>query len=252
MPKTRVVSYSELDALRQCPLKRHLAYTERWVLPTTSPALNKGKLWHEVLELHYRSLMEHPLEAAEGLVRGLIEQAECDEELRELMHWMYSGYVECYGAEQEWEVLHVEYPVEEWLRNARGNRTHFRIKGKVDLLVRDHSSGGGLWVVDHKSCKNLPKDRNYDFDDQFAIYTWLLKQKGLDIRGVIHNACRTEKLKTRTMTMKERFARHLTVRTDKELETMTLEALAEFRQGDHKATSEGDLPQRRPDRKSVV
>ncbi len=46
----RVVSFSELATFRQCPHKWEKAYKERWVSPTEGPALQKGKLFHAVLE----------------------------------------------------------------------------------------------------------------------------------------------------------------------------------------------------------
>jgi hypothetical protein len=46
---THTVSYSELDAIRQCRLKAHLAYKERWQPETISAALTRGKLFHAVM-----------------------------------------------------------------------------------------------------------------------------------------------------------------------------------------------------------
>ena len=53
----RIVSWSELDALKQCPMKHHLAYEERWTGPETSKALAIGSLFHKVMEAHYGELM---------------------------------------------------------------------------------------------------------------------------------------------------------------------------------------------------
>lgn len=243
---THVVSYSELDAIRQCRLKAHLSYQERWRPETVSAALSRGKLFHAVLEAHY---------SAKGVTLGgsggeqtvgpwdVLAAAE-DEEEAELVHWMYDGYIERYEDDSHWEILAVEHRVEDWLRAPNGRRSAFKLKGFVDLLVKDHSAGGGLWVVDHKSARELPKQKALDFDDQFGLYIWLLRKQGLDVRGCIYNACRTNKLK-RDMTLDERFRREYTVRTDTELETMAAEALVTF-QDAYRGTKTDTLPPRSP------
>jgi len=232
MAKTKVVSYSELDALRQCRLKHQLAYKERWVGPTTSAALERGSLFHEVMELHYRRLKEGIKPA--GIVQevqtsGLLSDPHTggSSEMQDLVAWMYTGYVEHYGGDEDWEIIDVEFKVEEWLPTPWGTRSSFRLKGRIDVLVRDNSAGGGLWVVDHKTCKRLPRGKDLDLDDQMGIYTYLLRRGGLDIRGTIYNSVRTEKL-VRPMSAGERFQRALTVRGDRELETMATEAYETF------------------------
>ena len=169
------------------------------------------------------------------------------------VRWMYEGYLEAYGDDPEWEILAVELRVEEWLRLPNGRRSQFKLKGFADLLIKDHSAGGGIFIVDHKTCRELPKQKQLDFDDQFGLYTWLLRKQGYDVRGVIYNACRTNKLK-REMGLKERFKRELTVRSDRELETMVGEALATFQSAyaqtkGNKSVSPvgGTLPPRSPD-----
>jgi len=220
---THTVSFSELDAIRQCELKAHLSYRERWQPEEIAPALSRGRLWHSVMEIHYLNKCDPLVDDPWGV---LAEAGDTDD--AELCRWMYEGYLECYGDDPDWEVIAVEQKVEDWLRLPSGRRSQFKVKGFVDLLVRDHSAGGGLFIVDHKSARELPKGKQLDFDDQLGIYTWLLRRQGLDIRGAIHNTARTYKLK-RPMELKERFSRTLTVRSDRELEIMVGEALEKFR-----------------------
>lgn len=234
---TKVVSYSEIDAYRQCRLKHQLSYLERWQSDTTAPALSRGTLFHSVMEAHYGKLRqlrsefpdEERAEWAEDLflaVAPLLHEegtgAQTDEQ--ELVQWIYQGYVDLYGTDEDWEIVGIEVPLEEWLPNENGNRTSFKLAGTVDLIVRDGSAGGGLWIVDHKTCKNLPKDLELDLDDQAALYMYLLRRHGMNIRGHIRNAIRSERLKTREMDWRERFARPITARLDAELETIALEA----------------------------
>lgn len=239
----KLVSHSELDTYRQCEHKHMLAYDERWQLPKDSilqsPALSRGTLYHLIMETHY------------GLIKRLREEYGAKptsedltlaiapflyEELTgeyvehgEICEWMYRGYVDHYGLDPEWEIVEVERKFELRLPAESGRPSRITLKGTVDLLVIDHSAGGGLWIVDHKTCKNLPKDLEIDLDDQAAVYMYLLRKRGLNIRGHIRNAVRTEKLKTREMEPKERFLRRLSVRTDEELKTMATEAMQKMR-----------------------
>jgi hypothetical protein len=285
------VSWSELDALRQCQYKHQLAWLERWRPTRESPALLRGRIMHQVLSCHYGTQRRIPLRqlwlsgepvgrvsaGADGgpgddlglaLLDPQLAQAEADpdeamltvpglleeytsllgslNELRavdhdrseeKLLEWMYRGYVEQWGGDSDWEVVGVEVPFSLWLPTEKGTRSTFRLKGRIDLLVRWK---GGLWIVDHKTGRELPKERDLDLDDQMGLYTYLLRRTGLDIRGVIYNAIRTNQLQ-RAMTMDERFSRTITVRGEHELETMAVEALRQFRAG-HRPRHGVDAP----------
>lgn len=228
MAKTHTFSYSELDAYRQCRHKHQLAYRERWGKETDSPALLRGSLFHSVLQAHYNELRlggrgglpERPSPLLAGLDVVVKAEAEGNEHA-ELVEWIYRGHTELYGYDPQWEIVEVEKRFEIWLPTDRGTRSSLKLKGFVDLVVRWR---GDLWVVDHKTCKNLPKDRETDLDDQMGLYVYLLRRAGLPIRGAIMNYCRTERLKTREMDADERFRRILTFRTDAELETIMREA----------------------------
>lgn len=238
MAKTRVVSYSELDSYRQCRLKHQLGYVERWKPGEEAAALSRGRLFHEVLELHYRILMEAQQEGVRvtldyiqermddsGLLYDLMTGDETEEQ--QLVRWIYEGYRDTYILDDDWKIAGVEVPLEAWLPTASGTRSSFRLKGKVDLVVRDMTAGGSLWIVDHKTCRNLPKQKDLDLEDQMALYIYLLRQQGHDIRGAIYNNCRTQKLK-RAMTPDERFSRPLTVRTEKEVANVAVEVYETF------------------------
>lgn len=250
---SQTVSYSEIDTYRQCRLKHQLSYIERWRQTGEEPeALARGTLFHSVMERHYKVLKEardpnsevgqyyrrlrsekSPEEVRTALAEDLYlgaapmlytEGTGEQNERQELVEWIYRGYVDTYNVDRDWEVMEVEFPLAFWLPSEGGGRSSTKLAGTVDLIVRWN---GGLWIVDHKTCKDLPKPSRKDFDleDQTAIYAYLLKQHGWDVRGAIYNFCRTTKLKTREMGADERFLRHLTVRSDAELERCALEAM---------------------------
>jgi hypothetical protein len=172
----------------------------------------------ELIELRYQ-------------VRSLLADEYTGEqtETQEIVEWMAKGYQAHYGVDEDWEIVEVEQKVEEWLPTLTGGRSSFRLKGTLDIVVRDRSAGNGLWIVDYKTGKNLPKDKEIALDDQFALYQWLKMRQGMDIRGIIYQAVRTERLKTREMAPDERFKRIYTTRTQTELDTIVEEAYRQFR-----------------------
>lgn len=249
---TRLVSWSELDSLRQCPMKHDLGYRQRWVGDNVSPALAKGSLWHAVLEAHYVAVMalqkaarfnvshrpslSHQAGAVAEAVKPLLYDSRgLQTETQELIEWMYRGYVEQYGLDDDWEIVAVEHAAQIWLPTPRGTRSSFRFKMKMDLIVRILvNNRPTLWVVDHKSCKDLPSQKMLELDDQFGLYTWGMRQLGKKILGTIHSSARTQRNKDperHPQTLDSRFGRFLMQRTPAELDTLAVEAYKDFRAG---------------------
>jgi len=243
------ISWSEIDTYRQCPHKHDLTYKQRWVGKTTSPSLMKGSLWHKVLEGHYRWLMEHP-----GDLVGARRQAEQwwrewstewggdDGDIAELVWWMYEGYVEMYGADDDWIIRGVEQKLEVPLRTASGQRSRFVLKMQIDLIIRTRK-GNKLWIIDHKSGADLPGRKNLDMADQFSFYIWGMRELRHPVFAGMWNAARTRRLKTRETPLSERFSRPPLSRTDFELSTVASEAYATAR----KAYAAGAIAERHPD-----
>ncbi len=203
--------------------------------PTTSRALAVGSLWHLVEETHYRTLQtaqlvksadtnwDDVLEEAAFAAGEIILTACGDDEYRDLVKWMYDGYVECYDIDRKWTIKAIEHAAEIWLPTAAGGRSAFKIKMKIDLIAHEWAANR-LWVVDHKSGRDLPKQKDLDLDDQFGLYTWGMRKLGHPVFGQIHNAARTYRLKTREMSMEERFLRTPMVRSEAELDCIATEA----------------------------
>ena len=230
-----VVSYSELDTFRQCPLKHHLGYKLRYRKPNVEgSALSRGSLWHEVLEIHYRELAARQStralsRAKKQVARHLTDPVTGERtEQQELIWWMYLGHVEAYGADEQWEILEVEYPFEVGLVEAEGDKPEIRFKGKMDLLVRDRATGK-VWIVDHKSGAELPSAKVIDIDDQFGLYLAATRTLGIAATGTIHSAARTRQLvgdKTgdKPTPLDKRFLRTISMRTDVELDNILMDA----------------------------
>lgn len=234
MSSTITVSYSEIDTARQCLMKHELAYKLRWQSPTTSPALARGTLWHALLERHYLVLQKWQnvevgwdeeqirAELQANVMALLYDEGMRQTEEQELIEWMYTGYLELYGLDLPWKILAVEHAAEVYLPTPAGGRSRFKLKMKIDLIVKDEQ--GHLLCVDHKSGKDLPKQRVLDIDDQFGLYTWGLRQLGKKIFGAIHSAARTQRNVSKPQPLDERFSRTQLYRTDKELDIIAVEA----------------------------
>jgi hypothetical protein len=256
MPKTHTVSWSEIDTFRQCPFKHELAYKQRWSkTPEEGGPLSRGTLLHEVMEAHYLAMKLN--QDAKGTMPTVTESRVAEQmdtidvllgrrggvrtmqtEQQNLVEWMYEGYLAAFGYDQlEWEIVAVEYANEFWLPTVNGGRSNYKIKMKLDLIMRQRTTGQ-LWIWDHKSCKNLPTDKMLELNDQFGLYIWGLRQLGMEVRGAIHNACRTQRNKG-PMELAERFLRTPLYRTDEELNTIAVEAYKTARRA-WGATKEGE------------
>lgn len=237
-----IVSYSELDTFRQCPLKHALAYKARWKKPPKEDsALAKGSLYHKVMEQHFHIIKEEqqktlnrviPLDREKEVIdriRHVVKQMLTDHrtgeflsDVHDLIYWMWEGYVEKWGVNREWRIVAIEHHIQIPLLNEKGRPSRYHIKAKLDLIVLDIESHT-LWVVDHKSGAKLPTQMDLEIDDQFGLYTWMMRQIGKKVQGSIHMANRTQRNKS-FMPLDTRLAKTYMNRSDKELDNLALDA----------------------------
>lgn len=242
-----VISPSELDVMRQCPLRHSLLYGERWTkqIDDESHPLAFGTLWHSVLEAHYRAIQRQQKaahlqhgdwrkfdhDAAEGFACAealKVLDTVKDPEVKALLAWMYNGHLDMWGIDPQWQIVAVEHGGEVALPGPAGFATPltFRLKFKLDLVVKEE---GRFWIVDNKSCKDLPNRLNLDLDDQFGLYHWSGNRMGLKIFGTMHSAARKLQLKgdkdgSSPADLANRFRRTPLTRGKEELDTIALEA----------------------------
>lgn len=268
MGRKIVVSWSEIDCARQCPHKHELAYKERWQDEAKEGgALARGILWHEVMQAHYLFLkawregqildLPGPKLVSDDRVRNVLESQGYKAFMKEtqvgyalsrviepllypkagdqspdqsLIEWMYEGHLRMWALDEGWEIVAVEHGVEYPLYNVRDNITRFRLKTKIDLIVRAKTRGiPYLWLVDHKSGRDLPKGKDFDLMDQFALYEASMRRVGRNIFGTIHNAARTQRNKDDSLEaqpLDTRFKRHMMTRTPELLRQVELDCLA--------------------------
>lgn len=234
MPKTKV-SFSESDSWRQCHLKWQLGYGERWRSDEEAPALRRGTALHACMEYHYGVIKKHgdakkDVDAAvlAKIRETMVEKEMLDQEGADpLVEFMYDGYVDFYGADNAWEILATEIDFEVPLYNRDGSESEFVLHGRIDLIVRNRGTGK-IFVVDHKTCANLPTEKALDFDEQMAMYTIAGRRMGYKIHGAVYNAIRSKKL-VRPMTSEERFSRKVVTKTEFELQVVEHELVDTMR-----------------------
>ena len=251
-----ITSWSEISTFRMCPHKWSLAYLERWTTAVTSPALQKGTMMHAVLEEHYGAMRrvqrgKLPIESfskyVEKKINPLLYNESGDQnEVQDLVSWMYAGYLERYPIAQEmeeWEIIAVEHEAVVPLPNLLGRKSNFHLKMKMDLIAR-HRPSRKLYIWDHKTGANLPNDLDLAFNDQFGLYCWGMRQLGKPVWGAWYNALRTQRNKTDGQTIESRHSRTPLYRIDAELNTIATEAFLTIKRA--YAIKEG-LAERAPD-----
>lgn len=218
-----VVSWSELDAGRQCPHKHELAYKQRWVPPSVSRPLEVGKLGHAVLEAHFKTLQAGgSLPDAKQAAREVWLASGSD--YQQTIEWIYGRFVERYGASRNWKILGVEQE----LRLPLDDR--FILKIKLDLLLMDLVRQS-THILDWKFSSRLLSDRELAFDDQFGLYEAVMNRAGYPILSSIHGLCRTPQRGTPARgdpPLDDWFALTPLYRTPGEQEMLIQEALSDF------------------------
>lgn len=230
-----IVSYSELDSYRQCPLKHHLGYKKRWRGPVKSRALSVGSLTHEILEAYYLGIRDDEdwePKVSELLGRTFLDLGKRTED-QLLVEWIFDGYREMWENTDwsEWRVLEVEYEFKVPLPEPSGRPSRkLWLKGKVDLVML-HIPTSKIWIWDHKSGAQKPNQMSLEIDDQFGLYTWALRALGWPVVGSIHNYLKSAQLKgdvdgKKPSPLDARFGRTYLNRTTAELNALAADAWA--------------------------
>jgi RecB family exonuclease len=237
-------SWSELDTLRQCPMKWGLAYLERWQRATKSPALQRGTDWHQI-QATFWGLRQRgvPWNRASKLAwKEHCIPPDGTTQTREqlLLEWMLLGYAERWAGDQDWEILGVEIQHEVPITRS------LRLKVRADLIVRLRTTGR-IFLVDSKTGKELPTEQNMVLHPQFGLYTWALRRVGIPVWGSIHDGVRTQRNKVKPQPLDERFRRVLIHHTDEQLATLVRDASHDIESARRLATR----LERRADRRSL-
>lgn len=120
----------------------------------------------------------------------------------ELGKTMLLGYVEEYGEDKQWEVIHSEQSFQIDVPDPLDPSKVIVVQaGTWDAFVRDKVEKD-FWVIDHKTRKTFPSNWDfYDINDQAGTYLWvapevlthmgvITKKEAKKIQGLIFNALR--------------------------------------------------------------
>jgi hypothetical protein len=243
------ISFSELASWRKCQYQHWLKYRRRLTPIVMGAPLVRGIAWDEIMNQHYTGLMEaeaaganrlalldHPAWIARrNIIAGLVEPSEGDgiqtKELKELLHWMYLGYLERYGSDSQWSVLAVQHKglARLWQVSTPTGIVDIRLKVIIDLIVRTRGRRPQVLSVDHKSTSSIGHNRDTDMDDQQGLYDWFVQTQdiwpGEPVKGTLLNYALARKNKQKPQLLEERFVRMDATRTPVELQNIAADAV---------------------------
>lgn len=198
-----VVNHSMLKTFRRCPKQVEYKYGRQLLPRVDSKPLTRGKWFHALLEAHYSGGDWKKVHRAwcKRFSALFDEEKEMLGDLPNEMLRLMRSYLWHYAHEAEWKVLEIEKTIEAVLPDGT------KFKGKVDMLIENEY---GIWLVDHKTHKQIPKLLNRRLDTQSPAYLWACWENGLDVRGFIWNYVRTHPPSTPTVLKSgERFSKKL-------------------------------------------
>lgn len=190
------VSQSMTKCFRRCPLQFKYKYLDNLAPRVVSKPLTRGKWFHSLLETFYAPDEDMPA-GEEKLTweqvhkhmshkfSGLFDEEK--EELGDLpneMDTLMRSYLWHYHNDESWKVHEVEKTIEVPLPFLSG----VNLKLRLDMLVEDEY---GLWIVDHKTHKAIPKTTDRLLDIQSPLYVWAANQAGIPVSGFVWNYIRT-------------------------------------------------------------
>lgn len=190
-----VVSQSMAKQFKRCPLAAKYKYVDELSPRSVSKPLTRGKWFHTLLEEYYSPADDPNADRVgwEEAHRRMTHKFSLlfDEEKEELgdlpreMEQLMESYLWHYDNDQSWTVHEVEKTIEVPLPYLSGVNLRLRL----DMLVEDEY---GLWVVDHKTHKTIPKTTDRMLDIQSPLYVWACREVGIPVSGFIWNYVRTK------------------------------------------------------------
>lgn len=177
-----IATHSMLKTFRRCPKQAEFKYVYRLKPRLLGSPLKRGKWIHELLEIHHGGgdWLAHHRKLSAKFQQLFDEEKEYYGDMPTEIEQIMRSYVWHYKNDP-WKVHAVEFQVETEFPDG----TIYR--GKIDALIENQF---GLWLVDHKSHKNLP-DHNFRLlDAQSALYLWAAQRMGIPVLGFIWNYIR--------------------------------------------------------------
>lgn len=189
-----ITTHSMLKMFGHCENATFYKYVERLkkrIANERDLPLRRGTWMHRLLEVHYAGgdwKKEHALLTAQ-FSELFDEEKDALGDLPNECKMLMRSYMWHYGADKSdpmhgWNVLGTEMTLECPWPDGRG-----MYRGRIDVMVEDEY---GLWIVDHKTHKQLPDFTFRLLDWQSALYIWAAREMGYDVQGFIWNYIRTK------------------------------------------------------------
>lgn len=185
-----ITTHSMIKAMRRCPRMTMYKLHDRLKPRVLSRPLTLGKWMHYLFQAYYEGKDWKAVhkQLTDQYGQFFDEEKEMLGDLPTICWNLMQSYLWHY-TNDTWKVLGVELTVQ--TRWPDGGI----YRGKVDLLVEDDF---GLWIVDHKNHKVLPKHDYRMLDTQSPLYVWAMRRgdpdAGIDpipVSGFIWNYVRT-------------------------------------------------------------
>lgn len=243
----RIVSWSELTVARECMLEWKWKYPDRWQEAREWGAPDTGHVWDAMMNAWYAAIqsMQSPLlipgkytvsptqvtklakKATLAVLKQYYDKHGLPKKEHGILQWMLDGYIARYGIDPQWRVMAIQYDDIVPLAHP-GRDAVFGLRVIIDLVVWDYDKHG-LYLPDHKSTRYAPKSPErsiVDFNDQFPLYAWAMRQRGEKVLGSIWSGASTYQYVKVEKPLDERFARTPVYYEDDELEAIAQEALS--------------------------
>ena len=155
---TRLKSFSKVNSYITCPYQHYLRYTEKWYPKKKTRALDVGSAIHECCE-YFR--------------KGKIEEFNFNMTDEINLRLWFEYYKKYSTILTDFEFVHIEktYKCKGFI-------------GIIDGLVKNKRTGK-LWIYEMKTFSQMPNEFDRVFRPQPYIYYQQLKNKGIDVEGVV-------------------------------------------------------------------
>lgn len=184
-----IISQSMVKSFRRCQREFYYKNVEHLVPKRPKPPLIYGTIVHEILEFHLTGgkRWQGILEQYRTTMKNLFEvERETYGDMLENIERTMTSYFQWYSKEPL-KPVKIGGQATEVKLQAKLSK-YITMEGKLDFIGK--SEDGRVWLVDHKTCRDLPRDDLRYSDIQSAVYTVLLQRAGVEVDGVCWNYIR--------------------------------------------------------------
>ena len=174
-----ITTHSMMKTMRRCPKQFEYKYIQRLKPKVLGRPLRFGTWMHALLEADYKGEDVQAVHARfTKEFAGYFDEEK--EELGDLPRDVWRTYLsyKWHYANDPWIVHDVEFTLEVTLPDGNLYRC------KLDMLIENQY---GLWIVDHKNHKTLPRLDFRILDAQSALYIWAALKNKIPVQGHIWN-----------------------------------------------------------------